>query len=148
MEEQKRPEMPTDIVTLLQRLVEVVDRIENHVDIFIRGERLPPRIQVMRARQKYIPDVDKLYYEYPRKLGKKRGFKTLLRDIKNEQDYYACGQAILNLKRICEKEHRAPEHIPYFSTFATNWRDYIPEEDFVKRHETMVLPKAEVDLLL
>lgn len=138
---------PQKIEELLQKLVDTVVRLEEHVDTWIRGEALPNKIRVVRARAKYIPDVQALYNEYPRKLGKQRGFTKLLKDIKSEDEFYACGQAILNLKRIVEREHRADEHIPYFSTFANHWRDYIPEETFVKEHKTIELPSSEMMLL-
>jgi len=132
---------------IFRKILESLWRIEDGVDRFVRGEEQRPKLRIVHQREKYIPDVAALYHEYPRKLGKGRGMKTLLKQLKNEDDFLACGQAILNLKKICEREHRAEEHIPYFSTFANNWRDYVPPETFRKETRTTEIINAETLLL-
>lgn len=89
---------------------------------------LEPRKSASRAGPKF--DLEALYQLYPRKKGKTPGLKKLSREITSETDYEDLRLAIQNYS--LEVQGRQPEHIAYFSTFVSQWRDWVhPEPDTV-----------------
>ena len=77
-------------------------------------------------------DFDSVYKNYPRKLGKAAGMKKLKREIKNKEDFENLKIAVDNFCQLMKNERRAADKIPYFSTFANSWQDYLQfeQEDF------------------
>jgi hypothetical protein len=68
--------------------------------------------------------VERVYQElYPRKEGKTRGMKRLARQIKNETHLAEFEKAVRNYAEKCEG--RDTEYIKQFSTFASEWREWI-----------------------
>ena len=73
-------------------------------------------------------DLEKLYSDFPRKKGKKRGMVTLARLCTSQKKYDAISKAIDNYAKYCEDKDVS--YIKYFSTFMNEWEDWLepPEE--------------------
>jgi hypothetical protein len=81
-------------------------------------------------------DFDALYAEYPRHEGKAEGMKRCKAQIKTQQDYDNLKMAIANYKAIAKEPY-----IKHFSSFMTNWKDYIekPKQNTSQNSLGMVL---------
>jgi len=81
-------------------------------------------------------DLESLYKQYPRKVGKTRGMKILHSQIKNIKDYQDIELAIKNLVQFVKHEKREKEMIPYFSTFMSQWRDWVNPDPSILGNKT------------
>ncbi len=72
--------------------------------------------------------IEFIYSRYPRKEGKSVGIKRLKTQIKNEKDLEDFGRAVDNYVDFCKRERRPKEFIKQFSTFITEWRDWLSDE--------------------
>lgn len=70
-------------------------------------------------------DFDRIYQQYPRKLGKKQGMLVCRRQITTQAKYDALQTALNNYKAEIERLGTKPEYIKHFSTFMNNWEDYL-----------------------
>jgi len=70
------------------------------------------------AEPEFKFDFDALYELYPRKRGKAQGLRACKRQIRTQEEYDRCREAIAAL--IAEK--RDPQYTPYFSTFISQRR--------------------------
>ena len=68
-------------------------------------------------------DIEALYFQYPRKEGKTRGLAKLTKDIKCDEDLLDLEKAIENYAKATVDKER--QYIKLFSSFATEWRDWI-----------------------
>jgi hypothetical protein len=67
-------------------------------------------------------DFEKLYAEYPRKIGKKKGMQICAREVKSEEDFLQLERAIKNYAaHVLGKEIRFVKH---FSSFMAEWQDW------------------------
>ena len=66
-----------------------------------------------------------IYSFYPRKMGKSAGYKKYQKNIKTLQDQNDLLVAIHRFVDYHKKRKTDPEFIPYFSTFMTNWKDWL-----------------------
>lgn len=67
--------------------------------------------------------IARAYEIYPRKLGKTPGIKRLTKDIKNDKD---CEDLILASENHARAmKGRETGFVPYFSTWVSEWRDWI-----------------------
>lgn len=67
--------------------------------------------------------VEQVYLDlYPRKIGKSKGIRHLARVMKAEE-LPLLEKAIRNYSKF--SENKSPEYIKHFSTFASEWRDWI-----------------------
>lgn len=73
-------------------------------------------------------DFDALYKKYPRKLGRQKGLRIAQDQIKTPDDYNALDLAITRYGEHCRLNSTAPEFIKYFSTFMSEWKDWIDVE--------------------
>lgn len=73
-------------------------------------------------------DFESLYKKYPRKQGKGAGLKKCASQIKSQKDFDLLSTAIDNFSSYMRDSGRDIELIPYFSTFMTNWRDWLDPE--------------------
>lgn len=74
-------------------------------------------------------ELESIYSEYPRKVGKSDAFKRLKKSLKTKGDLDDLRTAVRRFGAYCVRKNTKKEYIPYFSTFASNWRDYL-EADF------------------
>lgn len=77
-------------------------------------------------------DIKKLefaYKIYPRKEGKLAGFKRLQKNIKTRDEIDQLVQAVKNYAELCKIEGREKCYIKMWSTFCTNWQDYVEADD-------------------
>lgn len=69
-------------------------------------------------------DFDKIYKEYPLKLGKKDGFKICRREIVTQDLYDRLSAAVIKYRDHCAKQRTEPKFIKHFSTFMNKWTDW------------------------
>jgi len=73
-------------------------------------------------------DLEIVYQGYPRKQGKQRGMKTAYSQVKTDQDYTDLQTAVANYAAYCRREISEPRYIKQFSTFMSEWRDWVNPE--------------------
>ncbi len=73
-------------------------------------------------------DLLQLYKLYGRKRGKTLGMAKAMRQIKTIEQYEQLRRAIENYNRLIEAEGTEPQYVMYFSTFMSQWRDYLEDE--------------------
>jgi hypothetical protein len=75
-------------------------------------------------------NIDLIYDEYPRKIGKKNGMKKLHEIIKTQESYDKIMQGIKNYKQHCSQESIETKYIKQFSTFVNgeHWEDEYASE--------------------
>lgn len=66
-----------------------------------------------------------IYAEYPRKMGKSAGLKKALVHCKSIEDTVLLRVAVKNYIAHLEREGTEPQYYLYFSTFMTQWRDWL-----------------------
>ena len=76
-------------------------------------------------KDKNKSDLDALYQAYPRKKGKSAGLKKLAKELKTPESVAAFGEALERFKSHHRQESTEPRFIPYFSTFVSEWRDWL-----------------------
>lgn len=74
-------------------------------------------------------NFEKIYEEYPRKLGKSLGIRRLQQKIKTKERYDLLLNAVINFKHVCEMAGTEEKFIPHFSTWVNKWEDYIPSNE-------------------
>ncbi len=67
----------------------------------------------------------RIYQLYPRKIGKTPGIKKLVKEIKSEKDLSDLRSAVENYSRQCRDANTAQQYIKHFSSFVSEWRDWI-----------------------
>lgn len=72
--------------------------------------------------------VEEIYRRYPRKRGKSPGIKKLLTDIKNGAAPEEINTALSNFITSLKRDRTEPEFVPYFSTWVSQWRDWLDPE--------------------
>ena len=85
------------------------------------------------ASERLIFDFEKIYFEYPRKIGKTRGIAKLQKTILNQSDYDLLLLSVQNYAEISRDKQN--EYIKHFSTFVNEWRDYIEIQQTEKPRE-------------
>ena len=70
-------------------------------------------------------EFDRIWYRYPRKLGRKEAFRHFKASVKSESDLAAINTALDRFVAQMEAERRPPDKIPYGSTWFNNWQDWI-----------------------
>lgn len=68
------------------------------------------------------------YQEYPRKQGKTPGLKVARREIKTQEDLAHLRLAIKNYATNCERHKTERAFIKLFSSFMSEWRDWLDPE--------------------
>lgn len=82
--------------------------------------------------------IENLYAEfYPLKKGKTKGVQKLSKEIKSDSDLENLKTAILNYS----KSINDPKYIKHFSTFATEWRDWLEANS---GQAVVIQPKSKV----
>lgn len=82
-----------------------------------------PKPTVKTKQEKFKPDLEKLYADYPRKEGKKKAFEKLNKLITSEEIFTQVHTAIKNYaKQSADKETR---YVKQFSSFVSVWEDYL-----------------------
>lgn len=71
-------------------------------------------------------NLEAVYDEYPRKIGKTPGLAKLAKQIKTDADYEIVMRGVVAFAVAMESERRPSEKIPHFSTWVhqEQWRDY------------------------
>lgn len=73
-------------------------------------------------------DFSNLYASYPRKEGKSLGLRKLKSAIKTLEDFEDLKKAIDNYSKHCQKAGTEKQYIKHFSTFVSEWRDWLDPE--------------------
>lgn len=73
-------------------------------------------------------DIEALYQAYPRKVGKTKGIEKLKKIIKSESDYQNVKTSIENYAGLVKAEQTDKKYIKHFSSFISNWEDYLEIE--------------------
>jgi hypothetical protein len=71
-------------------------------------------------------DFDSIYERYPRKIGKKTGYERLKKQITTPEKYRLLSDAVDNYCKLTQGQDE--KYILHFSTFASRWQDFIPED--------------------
>jgi len=98
---------------------------------------VPVSVPVLIRKDNYIDqsvdrsrhDLEIVYKNYPRKQGKQRGMKTAYSQVKTDQDYTDLQTAVANYSAYCKREISEPRYIKQFSTFMSEWRDWVNPEN-------------------
>lgn len=70
--------------------------------------------------------IEEIYANlYPLKKGKSAGIKKLAKDIKTDEDLGNFEAAVRRYAEDCVKASRDAKYIQHFSTFASNWKDWL-----------------------
>lgn len=82
------------------------------------------------SRSRTVTDHDLLavYGLYPRKRGKTLGIGKARRQIKTLEDLERFKQAVLNYRKLIEAEDTDIQYVLYFSTFLSQWEDFLDDE--------------------
>jgi hypothetical protein len=81
------------------------------------------------SSDRFVPDLDAAYDEYPRKEGKTRAMKKLKRDITTPAKYERFIAAVRNYAR--HVAGRPADKVKQFDSFVTCWEDYADGLPFV-----------------
>jgi len=81
----------------------------------------------------YDLQFEEAYASYPRKVGKKSGYKIYLREIKTPEDYANLKKAIFNYSEDLRRINAEPGRIKHFPTFMASWEDWINYENLVPK---------------
>lgn len=100
-------------------------------EVRIKNNNPPPHNPARKLAESLF-DFEEVYKKYPRKLGKSQGIKKLNQTIKKPEEFELLKKSVDSFLALMKKEMRAADKIPYFSTFANSWRDYleVDQEDF------------------
>jgi hypothetical protein len=90
-------------------------------------------------------DFEKIYSEYPRKVGKAVGIDRLKKMIKTETDYQALNDAVQNYALECDLNGTEEKYIKHFSSFIgtvekQTWREYSGVRE-------KIVPKNKAELI-
>lgn len=78
-------------------------------------------------------DLESLYFQYPRKVKKKKGIEKLRLLIKSQEQFDLIKKSILNYSDYCSKHVTESRYIMHFSTFVHSWEDWLePKSEFKK----------------
>lgn len=72
--------------------------------------------------------LEAIYAAYPRKMGKGAGMRKAVVQIKTIEDVELLRLAIANYRAYLQREGTEPKYMLYWSTFLTNWRDWLDPE--------------------
>ena len=72
--------------------------------------------------------IEAAYRSYPRKLGKSPGMKIARREIRSLAAAETLKMAIWNYRKHLEKEKVEAKFIMHFSTFMSEWTDWLDEQ--------------------
>ncbi|MFM6994566.1 MAG: hypothetical protein ACKOWO_05585 [Sediminibacterium sp.] len=77
-------------------------------------------------------DIESVYQQFPRKLGKAGGIKKLSKEIKTQEQFENLKKAVANYSSSVSAKKTSIEYVKYFSTFASEWEAWvdIPQEEF------------------
>jgi len=78
-----------------------------------------------------------IYSRYPKKLGKSAGMRTAITQCKTPEKLELLDQAVTNYIAHIAKEGTERQYIMYFSTFMSQWRDWL-DSDVGTVHSTTI----------
>lgn len=70
-------------------------------------------------------DLEDAYERYPRKVGKSKGISKAKREVQTRDELANFNQAIANYRAYVLREKTEPSFIKHFSTFVSEWRDWV-----------------------
>lgn len=68
-------------------------------------------------------ELQSIYAEYPRKIGRASGLDHLRRTLKTRVDFEECRLAAMSYARYCLERNTEEKFIKHFSTWVKRWRD-------------------------
>jgi len=95
----------------------------------------PKRSKAVSAVKKNEFNFDEIYRLYPRKLGKKRGYEILRREIKSDTDFKSCMRAATNYAKWVETSGTEERYVQHFSTWCNNWEEWLNSDPNSTREE-------------
>lgn len=122
----------------MPKLLEILDRDTSRArprratdapKIKIEDKDIDTRAVGEEKKERFVPNLEEIYSKYPRKIGKARGLKKLNSEIKNKEIEDQVFQALDKFIQHHQNAGTGQSFIPYFSTWANNWRDYL-DPDF------------------
>ncbi len=95
--------------------------------------KAPNSLLITQPQEKEIKihgifDFEAVYNRYPKKLGKSDGLKRLKKTVRASADYNDLNFAMDNFLKHHELKKTKLEFIPYFSTWASTWQDWVNYE--------------------
>jgi len=70
-------------------------------------------------------DFERVYAQYPRKQGRKRGLELCRSQIKTQQQYDRLLLAVQNYAAEIKRENTAQKYVKHFKTFMGCWEDHV-----------------------
>lgn len=92
------------------------------VDIDIKNNKEDKKFKVSDS------DLELIYKSYPLKKGKHKGFEKAKREIVSAKELEELEFAVNAYKADVERNKTKPEYIKHFSTFMSEWRDWLDPE--------------------
>lgn len=109
------------MASLIERLLSILNESEKEQLKTLLHGYVPKE----KKEKQSVFDFEEIYKNYPRKMGKARGLKILSRIIKNQLQYDRFKASAKNYALYCKKENIAPQFIMHFSTFVSNYEDWV-----------------------
>ena len=72
-----------------------------------------------------LDDLERVYEEYPRKEGKKRGLSIARSQVRTQEDLGRLRTAVRAYATKVRSEGREMQHVKHFATFMGCWQDYL-----------------------
>lgn len=91
------------------------------------------------VRNGLVLDFEEVYKSYPRKQGKQKGLRACYKFIKSKNDYDNLVLAVSNYSQYLRQKEKDKEHTLYFSSFMSEWEDWInPDSTVITKEEKLV----------
>jgi hypothetical protein len=88
-----------------------------------RSKKIEDRNKNRNTYAQFAARLERVYEKFPRKEGKSRGLEKL-RKVK-ESDLPLVEKAVENYAEHCSLNRTEPQYLKHFSTWATEWRDWV-----------------------
>lgn len=120
----------TNIIILKGLPLPLVDgAIDKDKDIYWDKDKEKDKDKESEQKFKvYDADLEIIYKSYPLKKGKHKGFEKARREITSARELDDLRFAVNAYKADVERNKTKPEYIKHFSTFMSEWKDWLDPE--------------------
>jgi len=137
----------------IPNLSKYLGKYTNKIETNTSNKRKEKKIKENKRKEKntdIVFDIDALYNNYPRKMGKKKGMERLKKIITTQQKYDDFLKAVKNYNIHCTDEETEQKYIKLFSTFTGEYEDWIESKSILDESERLaichkLLAKADID---